>query len=185
MSTQRWQMREYEQKRLIEALFDAVTEQSDDDGEELSWDNCIYALSVLLLRALPKFPDAVKLLRHAVSTKTAQEQTIPFEAVAILFGWLDHDMTAQRPICMRSAMVVTTIAKFAKTRGEAEHLLWQFYMRLNQSLQSRFTRDHDRERVHNQEALYGGPGMDDVPPQEHDARSAAAENMKALLVRPI
>lgn len=184
MSTPRWQMREYEQQQLVGALFGAVTEQYDNDGPELDWDNCVYLLSLLILRALPKFPDAVKHIRGAV-TSAAHEQTVPLATVGLLFGWLDLGMESQRPIWMRGVMVVATIAQFAKTRGEAEYLLWQFYMRLNQSLQSRFTRAHDRERVHDQKVLYGGSATDDVPPAEHDERSAVAENMEALLVTAV
>lgn len=186
MGTPRWQMREFEQQQLLEMLFDAVTDRADED-KDLGWDNCLYFLAQILFRALPPFQGHVDSIRAYITNHGGNGATIKMRKLADLMLWnFGNAGIAHAPtVYARASMVIATICRFSKTAGEAENLLWQFHTRLLQSLQSRFTRAHDRERVHEQERLYGGPSMDDVPAEEHDRRSALAENRESLLVKVV
>ncbi len=186
MGTPRWQMREFEQQQLVEALFDAVTDRADAE-ENLGWDACLYRVAKVLFCALPRFRRRVDSIRESITDQGDTRATIEMRKLADLMQWnLEATgIAAVHAIFTRTAVVIATICRFSKTAGEAEYLLWRFHARLLQSLQSRFTRAHDRERVHKQERLYGGPSTDDVPAEEHDRRSVIAENSESLLVKVV
>lgn len=183
MGTPRWQMREFEQQQLVEALFDAVTDRADEDGE-LGWDDCLYLLSETLFCFLPLSPKRVDGIRACVMEKGGPVTIRELDPFIESKLWRDSSPQA-RATYRRAAMTIATISCFSKTAGEAEYLLWRFHARLLESLQSRFTRAYAHEAVHGQERLYGGPGMDDVPRDEHDRRSAIAANSESLLVKVV
>lgn len=179
MGTPRWQMREAEQQAMLEALFQTITDQVDDENEE--WDPIIHKLACLVLRVLPAVPEITRGVKQHLPENDASwvGETHGQIVVHQLF-----EFSTPPSIRMRGAMMIATIARFSRTDEEAEMLTWRFFQKLCESLGSRFTRNYLTQTVHHPETVYGGPTMDDVPDNEEVERSNAIDDADTWVIKP-
>jgi hypothetical protein len=177
MST-RYELREYEQQRFLEESFRIVRDRIEEQAVEYDW--AIHHIARAVLELLPDFREIIRF----VVGKPIHEVTRAAIVSAVYERTLVGTITAYvQPARIIVSNLSLALCGFSRTPEEAEYLLWRFFIELNGSLDSRFARDYQHQKMHDQKKTLGGGGMDEVPAEEEQKRLAEIECFRQLYVQ--
>lgn len=143
MGTPRWKLREIQQQRFLEKLFREAEELANQDDEAEDCYDFFRRLVILILMTLP-----------TICEKGIDEAMEDVEIAS------DSKVNAQFFSMLRQ------IKEFMKTPEEGVYLVWKIAEESIERTTTPFTEGYGRQRVLEQEKIYGGRGTDDAPEEE-------------------